>query len=318
MMPSEFTSEVRKQLLNKQYGLAGRHSAVQICSWTRKSLRGKGSCYKQKFYGVETYKCCQMSPSAAWCQQSCIFCWRPMEWMKKAFSSSDSVDSPGQIIDACVSARKKLLSGIGGAHDVDRPLFERSFSEFPSHWAISLSGEPTLYPKLPELVKALRARKETKTIFVVSNGQEPSMIKKLKGTGLTNLYISVDAPTPALFRKINRSVYKNGWSRLKRSLSLLRSMDCNTVIRFTVIKGLNDLPSMLPKYAKLFKSASPTYIEIKAYMFLGYSRMRLKEENMPSHECIKGFSKSLLEFLPDYRYKDECKDSRIVLLKRKS
>ena len=44
----EFTEEMRKELLNKQYGLAGSHSAVQICAWTRKSLRGKGSCYKQK------------------------------------------------------------------------------------------------------------------------------------------------------------------------------------------------------------------------------------------------------------------------------
>ena len=317
MTASEFTPEVRKQLLNKQYGLAGRHSAVQICSWTRKSLRGKGSCYKQKFYGVETYKCCQMSPSAAWCQQSCIFCWRPMEWMQKGLSLKDNMDSPEQIIDACVSARRKLLSGVGGARDVDRPLFQKSFSEFPSHWAISLSGEPTLYPKLPELIRTLRSRKEVKTIFVVSNGQEPSLIKKLKGAGLTNLYISVDAPTPALFKKINRSIYPNGWSRLKRSLSLLKEMDCNTVIRFTVIKGINDSPQLLKKYAKLFSSASPTYIEVKAYMFLGYSRLRLKEENMPSHEYVKEFSKSLLKLLPDYKYKDECADSRIVLLKRK-
>ncbi|MDD5096612.1 MAG: 4-demethylwyosine synthase TYW1 [Candidatus ainarchaeum sp.] len=316
-MAPGFSSEVRKQLLNKQYGLAGRHSAVQICSWTRKSLRGKGSCYKQKFYGVETYKCCQMSPSAAWCQQSCIFCWRPMEWMHKKFSSKEDADSPEEIIEACVKSRKKLLSGIGGAHDVNRPLFQKSFSEFPSHWAISLSGEPTLYPKLPELVKALRARKEVKTIFVVSNGQEPSMIRKLKGAGLTNLYISVDAPTPALFKKINRSIYPNGWSRLKRSLSLMKNMDCNTVIRFTLIKGLNDSPALLQKYAKLFSSAAPTYIEVKAYMFLGYSRLRLKEENMPSHEYVKEFSSKLLKFLPDYRYKDGCADSRIVLLEKK-
>lgn len=315
MMP-EFTEGMRKELLNKQYGLAGRHSAVQICSWTRKSLRGKGSCYKQKFYGVETHKCCQMSPAAAWCQQNCIFCWRPNESMGKT-SSFENPEPPSQIIDGIIAQRKKLLSGIGGAHDVDRPLFNQSFSEFPSHWAISLSGEPTLYPLLPELVKELRSRKEVKTIFVVSNGQEPSMIRKLKGTGLTNLYISVDAPTPALFRKINRSIYRNGWGRLKRSLSLLKDMDCNTVIRFTLIKGLNDSPAYLKKYAKLFESASPTHIEVKAYMFLGYSRLRLKEENMPSHEYIREFSKELLKFLPNYKYKDECSDSRIVLLKRR-
>jgi tRNA wybutosine-synthesizing protein 1 len=231
--------------------------------------------------------------------------------------SFENPDPPSKIIEDIIAQRKKLLSGIGGSHDVDRPLFERSFSEFPSHWAISLSGEPTLYPLLPELVEELRSRKEVKTIFIVSNGQEPQMIEKLKGTGLTNLYLSVDAPNPELFLQVNRPMYKDAWERLLRSLSLLKDFKCNTVIRFTLIKGLNDSPELLPQYAKLFSSASPKFIEIKAYMFLGYSRRRLKEENMPSHEYVKEFSSSLLKLLPNYEYKDECKDSRIILLKRK-
>ena len=42
-----------KEILKKQhYEIAGKneHSAVQICRWTKKSLRDEGVCYKEKFY----------------------------------------------------------------------------------------------------------------------------------------------------------------------------------------------------------------------------------------------------------------------------
>ena len=51
-------------------------------------------------------------------------------------------------------------------------------SLLPNHYAISLSGEPTMYPKLPELIKYLKSLEATKSIFLVTNGQEPDMIQK--------------------------------------------------------------------------------------------------------------------------------------------
>ena len=42
----EFSDAV-KERFGKIYGLAGKHSGVQMCSWTRKALRGTGVCYKQ-------------------------------------------------------------------------------------------------------------------------------------------------------------------------------------------------------------------------------------------------------------------------------
>ena len=310
---------VREKLEHMRYGIVGSHSAVEICAWTKKALRGKGVCYKQKFYGIHCHRCAQMSPAAVWCQQNCVFCWRPMEFMKNIRMRKEEVDPPQKIIEEVVKQRKRLLSGIGGAYDVNLKLWKESFELFPSHWAISLSGEPTLYPLLPELVKELKKRKEVKSIFIVTNGQEPRMLEKLwKENALPHqLYISLDAPNKTLFKKINRPPYKDGWERLSKTLSLVAKIPTRRVIRFTVIKGLNDDEKYLPAYAKLFEKSKADFIEVKAYMWLGYSRKRLKIENMPRHHEIKKLSENLLKFLPNYEYMDEQEESRIVVLKRK-
>ena len=253
-MDFSFSPGAKEEFEKKKYGLAGRHSAVQICSWTRKALRGQGTCYKDKFYGVDTYRCAQMSPCAAWCSENCVFCWRPMEWMGPGPIPEAEAEGPAQIIGEVVAQRKRLLSGIGGAGCSERGKFDVSFSEFPSHWAISLSGEPTLYPKLPGLIKELKARPEVKTIFLVSNGQEPEMLERLReeDTLPTQLYISVAASNEEMLKKVCRPVHPDAWARLVRSLSMLGELPCRTVVRFTVIKGVNDLEGHIAEYAKLF------------------------------------------------------------------
>lgn len=303
----------RKKLWEKNYGLTG-HSAVQICPWTIKALRRKGVCYKQKFYGIDCARCCQMSPVFAWCTESCVYCWRPTEWMKKIRFRLNEVDNPKNIIDEIVKKRRILLSGVGGAYDVDKEKFRESFNEFPCHWAISLSGEPTLYSRLPELIKLLRKNKETKSVFLVTNGQEPTMLKKLKGSPPTQLYISVSAPNEKLFRKINKPIYTTGWKRLRKSLSVWHELLCKKVIRFTLIHGVND--KCIEQYAKLFEYASPDFIEVKSYMYLGTSRKRLSLSNMPTFENVLSFSKLLEQKLENYRIKDYDKASRVVLIEK--
>ena len=91
---SEIPENVKIRFENAKYRIAGKHSAVQICSWTKKALRGKGVCYKQKFYGVDCHRCAQVSPAAAWCQHNCIYCWRPAEWMKRLTLDEEEVDKP--------------------------------------------------------------------------------------------------------------------------------------------------------------------------------------------------------------------------------
>ncbi|MEM3499611.1 MAG: 4-demethylwyosine synthase TYW1 [Candidatus Bilamarchaeaceae archaeon] len=308
-----------QRFINAQYRLAGKHSAVQICSWTKKALRGEGFCYKQKFYGIDCHRCSQISPAFIWCQQSCVHCWRPAEWMKKNDFDKIELDKPETIIEEIVKQRKKLLTGFGGAKNIKKELYEEAYSLFPSHWAISLSGEPTIYPYIDRLIKALKKHKEVRSIFLVTNGQEPNILRKLiKNKSLpTQLYISLTAWNEKSFKKLNKSTYENGWKRLLSSLKMLKKMKCRTVIRLTLIKGINDSKEAKENFARLFEMAQPTFIEIKAYMFLGESRKRLKKENMPSHEDVKKYANDILALLHSYRYEDEDEKSRIVLLKNK-
>lgn len=45
-------------------------------------LRGRGGCYKHTFYGIESHRCMETTPSLA-CANKCVFCWR---WVWSAAS----------------------------------------------------------------------------------------------------------------------------------------------------------------------------------------------------------------------------------------
>jgi len=304
------TAELRK----KHYGIVGKHSGVEICLWNKKALQGKGACYKQRFYGIDCSRCAQMSPAVAWCQENCVFCWRPNELMKFKKFDSKKIDSPQKIIGGVISERKRLLSGFGGRKGTSKKIFESSL--VPCHWAISLSGEPTLYPKLIELMALLKKRRETKTIFLVSNGQEPAFFKRLlkrKDAMPSQLYISLDAPNKELFSRVNKPRYKNAWQRLLKSLAIAAKLKTRKVCRLTIIKGINDKEEFVPRFAELIKRLRADFVEVKGYMFLGFSRKRMKEENMPSHSAVAEFARKLNKEL-GYNFLSQAKDSRIVLL----
>ncbi|NXS67860.1 TYW1 synthase, partial [Pandion haliaetus] len=57
------------------YKLIGSHSGVKLCRWTKSMLRGRGGCYKHAFYGIESHRCMEATPSLA-CANKCVFCWR--------------------------------------------------------------------------------------------------------------------------------------------------------------------------------------------------------------------------------------------------
>lgn len=63
----------------------------------------------------------------------------------------------------------------------------------------------------------------------------------------------------------------------------------------------------------MIEKASPEYIEAKAYMYVGFSRLRLNIENMPSFSEIMSFAQQL-EAMTNYKIKDSSEDSRVVLL----
>jgi len=308
---------IKEKLLKMHYGISG-HSAIEICTWTKKHMRNEGACYKRKFYGVDTNRCAEIAPTPIWCEHNCIYCWRPMEFMNSKVNGNFM--NPKDMINGLIKERKRLISGFRGFDGIDREKFEDSYNLFPSHWAISLAGEPTMYPRLGELIRLLKDNKEVKSIFVVTNGEEPEVLKKLdeEDNLPVQLYVSVNAPNEELYKKIAHPVYEDGWQRLNKTLAMIKDLKTRSVIRFTMIKGLNDSKELLPQYSKLFESSQSDFIEVKAYMFVGYSRKRLKIENMPTHDEVVEFAKLLEEKLPSYKIVSEHRPSRIVLLKNKN
>lgn len=306
-------SKKLKSLLEKQqYGFCGEHSAVKVCTWTKKSLTGNGVCYKQKFYGIRSHLCCQMSPTVGFCQNACVFCWRDLSLTegKNKIEKSDTIekiDSPEDIIKNSVEQQRKLLSGFGGNEKTD--LKKLKESQNPEHYAISLTGEPTLYPKINQLIKMLHEK--GKTTFLVSNGLTPEIIKTIEPP--TQLYVSIDAPNEELWKKIDRSSVKDGWNKLMETLDILNDLKdkTRTTLRITMIKDMNMVNP--EQYADLIKRSDALFVEVKAYMFVGSSRQRLTIKNMPRHNEVREFSEKICE-KSGYKIIDEKKESRVILL----
>jgi len=302
-----------KQILQKQhYEIVGEHSAVQICRWTKKSIRDEGVCYKEKFYGIKSHLCCQMTPAVMWCPNKCLHCWRAVE-LTLGSRLKGKINSPKEIIDGCVKAQRKLLGGF----NIDEKSKKRQLSKAnvkkykeaqePMQFAISLSGEPTTYNKIGELIRELRKR--GKTSFLVTNGLYPEKLKELivKKELPTQLYISVNSPNEKMWKEFHRSKIKDGWKKLLESLKLMGKMKTRTVFRMNLVKDLNMSGQYLKEYSELIKVANPIFVEIKGFMSVGYSRERLGYEKMPSYEDMKNFCEKLaketgLEILDSHEF----------------
>ena len=308
--------ELKNRYQQQGYRLVGNHSAVKICHWAKKSLRtgGREHCYKQRFYGVPSHRCLQMTPSLGRCTQSCLFCWRATPetigaiWDQSRFPAAESGD-PETIVEGCLEAHRKAISGFGGNPKVTSEMWRQANE--PYHAAISLEGEPTLYPRLGELIEAFYDN-GFKSVFIVTNGLDPNAISKLS-TEPTQLYVSVCAPDEETYNRTCRPLISDGWKRLNETLELLRSFSCPTVIRHTLIPKLNMHNPV--GYAKIAKVSYPTYIETKAAMSVGYARKRFGYNEMAWHKDIRSFAKKLSKE-SGYNIIDEQPLSSIVLLSR--
>ena len=218
-------------------------------------------------------------------------------------------DDPKEIIKNAIEAQKKLLIGFKGSK-ADQEKLKEAFK--PNQFAISLSGEPTLYPKLPELIKEIKKLKATS--FLVTNGLQPEVLIKLKECLPTNLYLSIDAPNEEIFKKVDRPKTKDAWKKLNKSLEIFKELKTTKVLRITLIKNLNMINP--EQYANLIEKADPEFVEVKAYMWVGFSRERLEKTNMPLHKEVKEFTNKILKHLKNYKLENEKKESRVVLLKK--
>lgn len=306
--------KLREKLARQGYDILGERGAFKACQWQKKSLLLGDVCYKQRFYGIESHRCIQITPLVDKCNQECQFCWRvtPSDigdsWNQTHVSESEVLE-PKQLLDAAIMANLRSLGGFNP--EIVNGVSEQKYREArePRHVAISLAGEPTLYPMISGLIDEIKRRRMTS--FLVTNGTRPEVLNR---TSLpTQLYVTLAAPDEETYRTLCRPKDPDGWMRLKETQVLLSSLKCRRVNRLTMVAGRNmhDVRS----YARLILKGEPDYVEVKGYMFLGASRHRLGVGNAPSHRDIRAFAEKLSS-ITGYYILDEQVESRVVLLSR--
>lgn len=308
---------ILNQLKKAKYGVAD-HGTVELCHWTKKSFRNEGDCYKHKFYGISTHRCMEFSPAGMFCENRCIYCWRPMEFYSAMSMPAEKVAPPEIILSKLMEERERLVMGHYGDVKSDRKKIDESL--LPSHYAISLSGEPTMYPQLPEMIKYLKQLPSTKSVFLVTNGQEPEMLERLRDEDAlpTQLYLSTNAPNEKVFQLVNRPKYKDAWERWNSSLDILSKLDnTRSVLRVTLIRGHNENDQLIPQYSEMMNRGNVHFIEIKSYMHIGRSTNRLEYTDMLNMSEVRHFSNELVKQSNIYSIMDESEISRIVVLQNK-
>jgi tRNA wybutosine-synthesizing protein 1 len=282
-----------------QFVSSDSSAAVKPCLWCKKALKGGEMCYKHQFYGIQSHRCVQMTPTLR-CNHRCLFCWRSFEHEYPGERDC----TPEEIVAGIPGLQKRALSGYKVSPYVTGERFSEALD--PRHVAISLSGEPTLYPFLPQLIDLLTARGYS--TFLVSNGTNPWVLEACRPF---QLYISLPAPDHSCYLKICRPL-EDCWEHIVESLSLLGSR--RSAVRITLVHGLND--RMPGRYGALLQESGARFVEVKGYMYLGYSRKRLSREHMPEHRRVSEFAMAIGESC-DYRIVSENPASRVVLLERK-
>jgi len=199
-------------------------------------------------------------------------------------------DAPAFIVEEAVSKHVAMINEAKGIPGVKPERWREALTV--RHCALSLVGEPIMYPHINELVSELH-RRDIST-FLVTNAQFPEAIRKL--VPVTQLYVSVDAGDEASLVKIDRPLFKDAWARLRESLILLDQKRQRTVARLTIVNGYN--ADDLEGYAALLTLGKPTLVEIKGVTFCGKSDASdLTMESCPWFHEILELSKNLCRLL---------------------
>ncbi|NWY44196.1 TYW1 synthase, partial [Sylvia atricapilla] len=287
------------------YKLIGSHSGVKLCRWTKSMLRGRGGCYKHTFYGIESHRCMEATPSLA-CANKCVFCWRhhtnPVgtEWRWK-------MDQPEVILQEAIEKHQNMIKQFKGVSGVKAARLEEALAV--KHCALSLVGEPIMYPHINRFVRLLH--QHGISTFLVTNAQFPEEIRRLEP--VTQLYVSVDASTKESLRRIDRPLFKDFWQRFLDSLKALAEKQQRTVYRLTLVKAWN--VDEVKAYADLISLGKPDFVEVKGVTYCGESSASsLTMANVPWHGEVVSFVQELARLLPDYGIACEHEHSNCLLM----
>lgn len=282
-------SPTYKALTKQGYAIVGSHSGVKTCRWTKSALRGRGSCYKFSFYGINSHQCMETTPSLS-CSNKCVFCWRhgtnpvgtTWRWV---------VDPPDLIFEGVKKNHYQKIKMLRGMPGVRAERFAEAMQI--RHCALSLVGEPIFYPYINEFLEMLH--KERISSFLVCNAQHPDQLAALKA--VTQLYVSIDAADKESLRKIDRPLHRDFWERFQRCLEVLREKRFRhrTVFRLTLVKGFN-VEEEAEGYARLVEKGLPCFVEVKGVTYCGTSTSSnagLSMSNVPFYWEVCDFVRAL-------------------------
>ncbi len=128
----------RARMEKQQYRLVGNHSAVKICYWCKKSVKGQAECYKNDFYGIPSHQCLEMSPAIT-CNKRCKHCWRDTSVFSTGWVGP--IDDPKEIVEESIRGRYNLLNGFPGNPDVIKEKIEDVWQDHLMMKAISLKSK---------------------------------------------------------------------------------------------------------------------------------------------------------------------------------
>lgn len=202
------------------------------------------------------------------------------------------MDEPEDIIEGAMNNHYQMIKKLKGVPGVQPERFHEAMNV--RHCALSLVGEPIMYPKINEFLDMLHEKRISS--FLVTNAQFPLEIRNLRPC--TQLYVSVDAPTKEGLKKIDRPLFSDYWERFNACLDALRDKKQRTVYRLTLVKDYNVEDIHL--YGELVKRGKPDFVEIKGVTFCGYTgKDALTMKNVPFQEEVVNFAHALMNYLDD-------------------
>ncbi|TFG29447.1 MAG: radical SAM protein [Promethearchaeota archaeon] len=194
-------------------------------------------------------------------------------------------------INCCIDLRDEIEDLINRELTTpDEIMQAHGEAMFPNHAAISLDGEPLLYPKMSDFIQEFKNRKMT--TFVVTNSTLPNIINNLE-TLPSQLYFTLPAPNEKIYQKTCRPMIKEGWKRIMGSLELIESLSCRTLVRLTAVKDLNIHEKLIEDYIKIIEKTNPNFFEIKGFTL--QAKALLIKERLKSNEPLQ-------HYFPEYDY----------------
>jgi len=194
-------------------------------------------------------------------------------------------------ISCCIDSRGEVEKLINlELTDPDDIMAAHGEAMNPNHAAISLDGEPLLYPEINGLVGEFRNRNMTS--FIVTNSSMPRVIENMDILP-SQFYFTLAAPDEKTYQKTCRPMIKDGWNRILDTMNLIESLDCRTLIRLTAVKDLNISENLIKEYVKIVEKANPNFFEIKGFTL--QAKALLIKERLKSEGPIQ-------DYFPDFNY----------------